>query len=145
MSDVLNPVAPAAVAKKSGWLARADGVGNWLVSVAFNLCLPLAPLIVEYAITGGVSDSNMVLAASIYSVTTGVASRSTVIFSLSILMCFFYTAMFGFLIDGQKDDVGNFNALWALCFLLLSNIVLKFKLHVVDLKPYTDFTLRAPQ
>ncbi|MNJ52002.1 hypothetical protein D3C77_473200 [compost metagenome] len=125
-------------------LKRREGVVHWLVSVILNLALPMLPLVVEFAISKKVSASNMVLAASMYSITTGVVSKNALVFILSILISLFYTAMFGHLMTvSATDSHSDYNAFWVLIVLFVTNTLLKFWHHVVELRAYTDFSLRS--
>lgn len=123
-------------------LKRHQAVGQWLVCVIINLALPVLPLAVEFFITDRITTVNMLLTASIYSITTGVVSKNAVVAASSIAISFFYTGMFG---SAIKESVGNVNdcyALWVVAIMFLTNAALKFQYHVVELRAYTDFSLR---
>lgn len=128
---------------------RIVGVNHWLVSVLLNLIIPLIPLVIEYSLTQKLSDSTAVLAASMYSVSTGVVSRLGVIVVTSLGISIFYAAIYGALVfisikpELKGVDLGSFNAMLVLVLLLITNIVLKFWQHVIDLRPYSDFSLRT--
>lgn len=121
---------------------RHEAVYHWLASVGLNLALPMLPLIVELAISQKVSSSNLVLAASMYSVTTGVVSKNRLVFIVSLLICIFYAAIFGHLLSFDPSaKMPSYNAAVVLIFLFLTNVTLKFWYHVVELRKYTDFSL----
>ncbi|MCP2075497.1 UNVERIFIED_ORG: hypothetical protein J2Y77_004933 [Pseudomonas lini] len=123
-------------------LKRHEAVGHWLASVGLNLLLPMLPLFVEFAISKSVSSSNLVLAASMYSVTTGVVSKNRLVFIASIIICVFYAAMFGHLLSlDPAKEASSFYASIVLVFLFGTNVIVKFWYHVVELRKYTDFSL----
>lgn len=123
-------------------LKRHEAVGHWLASVGLNLLLPMLPLFVEYAITNTISSSNLVLAASMYSVTTGVVSKNRLVFVTSMLICVFYAAMFGHLLSlDPGKEAPSFYASIVLVVLFATNVAVKFWYHVIELRKYTDFSL----
>lgn len=123
-------------------LKRREAVGHWLASVGLNLLFPMLPLFVELAISSDVSSSNLVLAASMYSVTTGVVSKNRLVFIVSLIICVFYAAMFGHILSLDKaKEAPSFYAAFVLVILFLMNVVVKFWYHVVELRKYTDFLL----
>lgn len=133
-------VTEALVAKPA--LKRSEAFWHWLASVGFNLALPMLPLVVEFAISDKISSSNLVLAASMYSVTTGVVSRNRIVFICSLLICIFYASMFGHLLSYEQGrEMPSYNALTVLIVLFFTNVLLKFWYHVVELRKYTDFNL----
>lgn len=108
-----------------------------------NLALPLLPLVIEYALhKGQVSASNLVLAASIYSISTGVVSRSSTFLIFSIFVCIFYTAIFGYSLATDKFEE-SYNAIWMLGASFVISAAIKFRYHVIESQPYTDFSLRS--
>lgn len=125
----------------SATIRTVDAVRDWIVSALLNLVLPLLPLFVEHVAKQRVSDLSLVLAASMYAVTTGVVSRYAIVLIISIMLSLFYTAMFGILL--VKSDIGNFNALIVIVFLFATNVILKFWYHVIERRPFTDFALRG--
>lgn len=123
-------------------LKRHEAVGHWLASVGLNLLFPMLPLFVEFAISKNVSSSNLVLAASMYSVTTGVVSKNRLVFIVSLIICVFYAAMFGHLLSlDPTKEAPSFYAATVLVILFLMNVAVKFWYHVVELRKYTDFSL----
>lgn len=123
-------------------LKRHEAVGHWLASVGLNLLFPMLPLFVEFAISNNVSSSNLVLAASMYSVTTGVVSKNRLVFIVSLIICVFYAAMFGHLLSlDPTKEAPSFYAATVLVILFLMNVAVKFWYHVVELRKYTDFSL----
>lgn len=125
-------------------IKRHEAVVHWLVSVVLNLALPVLPLLVEFAIAGKISSSNLVLAASMYSITTGVVSKNALVFLLSVMISLFYTAMFGHALSVDSASFSSdYNAVWVLGFMFVTNTLLKFYYHVVELRAYTDFSLRS--
>lgn len=123
-------------------LKRHEAVGHWLASVGLNLLFPMLPLFVEFAISKNVSSSNLVLAASMYSVTTGVVSKNRLVFIVSLIICVFYAAMFGHLLSlDPAKEAPSFYAATVLVILFLMNVAVKFWYHVVELRKYTDFSL----
>lgn len=127
-------------------LSRKEAAKHWLLSVLLNLVLPVSPLVVERAISGSVSVSSAVLSASMYSISTGLVCRNGPVLVLSIIIAIFYISMFGAVTYQTTNNVGvkveDFNALWAIGILFVTNLLLKFWYHVIDRRPYTDFWLR---
>lgn len=77
-----------------------------------------------------------------YSISTGVVSKNGALMMSSVFVCIIYTAIFGAsLIDSQKVD-GSFNAIWVILATFVINAMIKFKYHVIDSQPYTDFAVR---
>jgi hypothetical protein len=128
-------------------ISRGEASKHWLLSVLLNLVLPISPLAVEKAISGSVSVASAVLAASMYSISTGLVCRSGPVLVLSIIIAIFYIAMFGAVMYQSSNhtavELGDFNALWAIAILFATNVVLKFWYHVIDRRPFTDFWLRS--
>ncbi|MBK5374650.1 hypothetical protein JFT81_08385 [Pseudomonas sp. TH43] len=115
----------------------------WFLSMAVNLGLPLLPLGVEYALHDKqVSASNLVLAASMYSISTGVVSRNSIFLIFSLFACIFYIAVFGFSLSVINFN-DSYNAVWVIGASFLINAMIKFKYHVIESQPYNDFSLRS--
>ena len=125
----------------SSRLKGHEAVRDWLVSALLNLLLPLLPLLVEHFAKAEVSSLSWVLAASMYSITTGVVSRYAVVLIISVMLSLFYTAMFGVLL--VKETAGSFNAPVVIGVLFITNVILKFWYHVIERRPFTDFALRG--
>ncbi|MCF5051818.1 hypothetical protein GIW50_12510 [Pseudomonas syringae] len=126
---------------------RLEAAQHWIMSVLLNLVLPISPLLVEWAISGDVSVASAVLAASMYSISTGMVCRIGPILVISIIIAIFYIAMFGAVMyqitNKTAVAVGDFNALWTIGILFVTNVALKFWYHVIDLRPFTEFWLRS--
>lgn len=120
---------------------RGDAIKHWFASVLVNLVLPVLPLGVEFALNETISHSNLVLAASMYALTTGVLSKSTLIFLISLVIGIFYSAIFGSLVKSGAVQDSYYGANVVLALLFLTNLVLKFHYHYMQRKPYTDIYL----
>lgn len=137
-----------AIATQEGAKPRSEHrwgnrLNAWLLSIAVNLALPLLPLGIEYVLhKGQVSASNLVLAASIYSISTGVVSRSSAFLIYSLFVCIFYTAIFGYSLATDKFD-DSYNAIWMLGASFVISVAIKFRYHVIESQPYNDFALRS--
>lgn len=126
-------------------ISRGESVVHWIASVGLHLLLPLTPLFIERLITGSFGVVSMTLSAAMYAVSTGVGSRNVAILIISLLIFFFYSAMYGAHMYAstleEPKQLGEFSAGILILLMLATNIVIKFIYHVIDLKPLTDIVI----
>lgn len=124
-----------------------EALKHWFASVVVTLFLPLVPLVVEKAIAGKISISSALLAASIYSISTGLVCRNVPVLVSSVVVAFFYTSLFGIVMyqtsRSMTVDVGDFYALEITGVLFIANVAIKFGYHVIDRRPFADLWLRS--
>lgn len=123
-----------------------DAIIHWIAGTALHLLLPLAPLFIEYTITNDIGVLSLTLSAAMYSVSTGLGSKNIAVFIISLLIFFFYSAiygahMMGSLSTNQKYKLDDEYALYTIIALLITNIVLKFIYHVINKNPLTDISI----
>ena len=126
-------------------ISRRDSIVHWIASVALHLLLPLAPLLIERVITGSFGAVSMTLSAAMYAVSTGVGSKNVAILILSLLVFFFYSAMYGAHMYASTlehpEELGEHSAGTLILLMLITNTIMKFIYHVIDLKPLTDIVV----
>ncbi|MCP1647253.1 hypothetical protein [Pseudomonas nitroreducens] len=129
---------------------RRQAVVHWLICVLVTLVMPLAPLAVEaFAFKGHISLASLMLAAGIYTITTGIMSRDTMLAAISMVVALIYMGMYGIVLargDGMTytsyfSGSTYFSDLIILLALVYSALV-KFVYHVIELRPFDDFALR---
>lgn len=129
--------------------SRTQAFKHWIVCVLVTLVLPLAPLVVEaFAYHGHISLPSMMLAAGIYTISTGVISRDTVLTSLSLIAAVMYMGMYGVVVakGTEMTYVSYFSSETyfsdaVIIFFMVCNLLLKFKYHVIEIRPFDDFIL----
>lgn len=126
-------------------ISRRESIVHWIASVGLHLLLPLTPLVIERIITGSFGVVSMTLSAAMYAVSTGVGSKNVAILVISLLIFFFYSAMYGAhmyaSILEEPKALGEFSAGIVILCMFVTNTITKFIYHVIDLKPLTDIVI----
>jgi heme A synthase len=126
-------------------ISRRESVTHWIASVGLHLLLPLAPLFIERLITSSFGVISMTLSAAMYAISTGVGSKNVAILIISLLIFFFYSAMYGAHMYASTLEepkvLGEFSAGIVIICMLVTNMIIKFIYHIIDLKPLTDIVI----
>jgi hypothetical protein len=68
------------------------------------MILPLVPLGLELLITKTITEQSVTLTAAVYSLGIGIASRSAALFSLTIVISFVFSCLFGVVIQAEYSQ-----------------------------------------
>lgn len=130
--------------------------GNWqqlLLSILFQIVLPLIPLMIEQICTGKITQQSSTITAAIYTITTGISSKQVWQFGLSVVSSLVFSALFGFVIFiaqpqfadnpeillAQKNVVIKFSPFLGIALMSLLHGFERFNRHVADKEPYWHF------
>lgn len=116
---------------------------NWqhfTYSIMAQLILPLMPLVLEYWLTGRVDDKTFSIAAAMYSISIGVATKNLALLGVSIIVTVLFSAVFGFQAAG---NVTHFPTTFPALVTILSFMVIhtseRFSRHILQNEPFVDF------
>lgn len=128
---------------------RSQAFAHWLVCVSVTLLLPLVPLGIEaFAYKGHISLASLMLAAGIYTVSTGLMSRDSLLASSSLVVAVFFMGMYGVVL--ARGDEMTYKSYFTketyfsdavILLAMVCNALVKFKYHVIEVRPFDDFSV----
>lgn len=85
---------------------------NFFGYLLLFMALPLLPLLLEALLTGSVTEQTLTLAAAMYTIGIGIASRSLALFALTVVSSIFFACLFGAVMqaDHARKSVAKYNA-----------------------------------
>lgn len=123
---------------------RIPGIPNvwqeYITCLLFHMLLPLLPLVFEFYYKDKISALSATLAAAMYCISIGLSSKNKVIFSISIMICIFYSVKYGSLLnvsDISTEDDGY--ALMVIIFMFITHAFERYNIHVADSTPFFTF------
>ena len=128
---------------------RSQAFTHWLVCVFVTLILPLAPLGIEaFAYKGHISLTSLMLAAGIYTISTGLISRDSLLASSSLVVAVIFIGMYGVVLarGGEMTYKSYFTSETyfsdvVILLAMICNALVKFKYHVIEVRPFDDFSV----
>jgi hypothetical protein len=144
MTSEINSTQPERQAKTSKpWRfpALSEPWEHFLESVIFQITLPLAPIIIELLLTRDLSPTSANLAAAMYLITIGVASRSRALFALGVTGSIILASIYGW--SARANHPGAAHAetpismsIWipvtSIGIMLSIHLIERYNRHVVD-------------
>ncbi len=113
---------------------------NYLLSIVLHLLLPLLPIGMECLLTGKVTERSLTLAASMYSISIGVSSKSRLMFGITIMVSLIFAAIFGYVakVDSSQNAYGPY-AVATIVAVFIVHTAERYNRHVVDRAPFFQF------
>ena len=124
---------------KSGWIDVKWQ--HWFASILLTVLLPLLPLLFEYLIKHKVSDGSLLVAATIYCCTLGLASTSVLVITMGVVVSVVLSVLFG-LASSIVDPLPAYSAHIAwICigFFAIVHSIGRFDIHVTQGRDVLDF------
>ena len=112
---------------------------NFLVSILLHLLLPLFPLAIEYIQHGLISKNSLVLAASMYTISIGVSSRSRLMFAFTIAASVFYAFLYGIVSGQTPTTIAEPSSFIGIFATFIFHAGERYNRHVVDRAPFWEF------
>lgn len=113
---------------------------NFGISILLHLLLPLLPLLIELLQNGVVGKTSLVLAASMYTISIGVSSRSRLMFAFTVLASIFYASLYG-LVSGQSSTtIAEPASIIGILATFVVHAGERYNRHVADRTPFWEFT-----
>ncbi len=112
---------------------------HFIVSLVAQFALPLLPLLLEYWITGKVTDQTLTIIASTYSIAIGLSSKEPVVLFLGTLSGSAFTALFGIALLGMKPAFSvALPSLLTICMFTACLITERYFRHVKQLEVFFE-------
>lgn len=113
---------------------------DYLLCLVLSMALPLLPLGLERWQTGAFTDKSLTLVAAMYSISIGVASRSRLLFGLSIFVSIVFAVAFG-VIAGQGSPLQRSGRMagYTILVVFLVNALERYNRHIFDRTPFWNF------
>ena len=116
---------------------------NWqhfLFAMFAQLMLPLAPLAIEFWLTGAIGEQTFAISAAMYSIAIGVSTKNLGLLGLSIVVAVLFSALFGFLVSGNAAHYTiRWPALFTILFFMVIHAFERFKRHVGQGELFIEF------
>jgi len=97
--------------------------------------IPFLPIFLEYFFTKTVSDQNLIIFISIYSLSMGLSSRNIIIAILCFIVSIFFSSFYGFT-SNSKDAQQNFISIWAglgiLALIIIPHLIERYNRHYIE-------------
>ena len=85
-----------------------DAVQNFLLYLFLFMALPLIPVALEFVIMKRITEQSLMITTAMYAIGIGIASRSKALFGITVLICIFFSSLFGVVMHaehGKKELV----------------------------------------
>jgi hypothetical protein len=112
---------------------------NFWVSILLHLLLPLFPLAIELIQNGIISKNSLVLAASMYTISIGVSSRSRLMFAFTIATSVFYAFLYGIVSGQSTTTIAEPASIIGILATFIVHAGERYNRHVVDRAPFWEF------
>jgi hypothetical protein len=112
---------------------------DFILSVLFQLCLPILPILLEFWLTGKITEQSVTLVSALYSISVGVSSRSRLFFGMGIVAGIVFSVAFGVSAGGQPPTNCKLFSTWAISAVFVIHACERWNLHVIEEKPYWSF------
>ena len=113
---------------------------NFILSIMFQMLLPLFPLFFEYWQSGGIKAETLTLLAALFAVSIGVSSRSKMLFGISIIIGIIFSVAYGLSTNTSAPLVNSeYYAGGSIIIIFLIHAGERWNLHVIDKQPYWNF------
>jgi hypothetical protein len=117
---------------------------NWQHFIASVLCsalFPLAPLAIEFFLSGSISDNSILISAVMYCSAIALTSESVLIFVLGFLVSIVFAMLFGitFYNDLHAPDGSHAVSLIAIAFFCAAQMMQGYNRHVVRAEDFISF------
>lgn len=111
-------------------------VENYIVSLTFRIYIPLVPVVLEVWRWGEASAKTLTLAAALFGMGVGVASRRRSLFALTVGAGFTFIAAFGIIVGQQSElPLSRQLALLAILAIVVVYALERWDRHVTDCEP----------
>lgn len=116
---------------------------NWqhfFYSIIAQLILPLMPLVIEFWLTGKIDDKTYSIAAAMYSISIGVATKNLALLGASIAVTVLFSAVFGFLATGNPTHFSTtIPAIVTIISFMAIHTSERYKRHILESEPFVAF------
>ena len=116
---------------------------NWqqfCFSLIAQLLLPLAPVAIEFWLTGDIGEQTITITAAMYSIAIGVSTKNLGILGLSIVVAVLYSSLFGFSVSGNNAHFSvKAPAILTIIFFMIIHAAERYKRHVKQGELFMDF------
>lgn len=114
---------------------------HFLLSLVFQISLPLLPLAIEGWSTGSLSNQSATVVASMYAIGIGSSSRNRLLLGLGIVISLIFAVAFGrSLAQGGSLPGSIASAQAAMAFMLICHAAERYNRHVAERAPYWEFS-----
>lgn len=109
------------------------------LALLFQLVFPLVPLGIEAILKGNVSEPILTMAAAMYALSIGVASRQRLVFGMTIFIAFVEAVAFGVSSKSGEAPPGDAWSLTAIGLVSIAYAAERYGIHVVKRAPFWEF------
>lgn len=106
---------------------------NFILCIMLHFFIPFLPIFLEYLFTKTVSEQNLIIFISIYSLSMGLSSRNVIIGILCFIVSIFFSAFYGFT---SGDNQQNFISIWAglgiLALIIIPHLIERYNRHYIE-------------
>lgn len=115
-------------------------IENFILSILFQMFLPLFPLFFEYWQTGVIKTETLTLLAALFAVSIGVSSRRKILFGISIIIGIIFSVAYGLSSNTSTPLVNSeYYAGGSIIIIFLMHAAERWNLHAIDKQPYWNF------
>ena len=108
---------------------------DFILCILLHFFIPFLPIFLEYFFTKTVSDQNLIIFISIYSLSMGLSSRNIIIAILCFIVSIFFSSFYGFT-SNSKDAQQNFISIWAvlgiLALIIIPHLIERYNRHYIE-------------
>lgn len=117
---------------------------DFILCILLHFFIPFLPIFLEYFFTKTVSDQNLIIFISIYSLSMGLSSRNIIIAILCFIVSIFFSSFYGFT-SNSKDAQQNFISIWAvlgiLALIIIPHLIERYNRHYIEQEIFLKWQL----
>src|SRR5437773_2507729 len=113
---------------------------QFLCALIVQLALPLMPLLIEFWITGTISDKTYSISAAMYAISIGVTTKNIGLLGLGIFAGMAFSSAFGFVTSGNAMRFSvSLPALATIVAFMIIHAAERYRRHVTDGEAFLEF------
>ena len=117
---------------------------DFILCILLHFFIPFLPIFLEYFFTKTVSDQNLIIFISIYSLSMGLSSRNIIIAILCFIVSIFFSSFYGFT-SNSTDAQQNFISIWAvlgiLALIIIPHLIERYNRHYIEQEIFLKWQL----
>lgn len=115
---------------------------EFLSCCLWHFTVPFLPIFLEYIFTGKISDSNLFIFISIYSLSISVSSKNQVIGSFCIFASIIFSSFYGFISKDPELHIDLIYLIIVLVLIIVPHLIERYNRHYVEQEAFLKWDLQ---
>ena len=114
--------------------------GQFVLCVFYHMAAPLAPLVLEWGLSGSVSIKSATLTICLYALALANSSRDPTLFGLGLVVAIVMAVIFGIVTGGTTEPKWAKVLTWiCAAAIAFTHMIERYNRHIIGLEPFWEF------